>query len=114
NIERFRKALVLLGEPDPDALIASRLSGESPFTSTDLSLEGGEFGFEPPPPPPEPDIDALLAEAAAADDPRLQEWQPKRRKEEQHHFQLSENAIDLESILGDLEKASTAHAAAED
>jgi tetratricopeptide (TPR) repeat protein len=104
NIERFRRALVLLGEPDPDALIASRLSGESPFTSTDLSLEGGEFGFEPPPPPPEPDMEALLAEAAAADDPRVQEWQPKRRKEEQHHFQLSENAIDLESILGDFDK----------
>ncbi len=37
NIERFRRALVLLGEPDPDALIAARLSGESPFMSTDLS-----------------------------------------------------------------------------
>ena len=37
NIERFRRTLVLLGEPDPDALIASRLSGESPFMSTDLS-----------------------------------------------------------------------------
>ena len=36
NIERFRRALVLLGEPDPDALIAERLSGESPFMSTDL------------------------------------------------------------------------------
>ena len=37
NIERFRRTLVLLGEPDPDALIAARLSGESPFMSTDLS-----------------------------------------------------------------------------
>ena len=36
NVERFRRALVLLGEPDPDALIAARLSGESPFMSTDL------------------------------------------------------------------------------
>src|SRR5207247_3966207 len=34
NVERFRRALVLLGEPDPDALIAERLSGQSPFTST--------------------------------------------------------------------------------
>ena len=38
NIERFRRALVLLGEPDPDGLIASRLSGDVPFTSTDLTL----------------------------------------------------------------------------
>ena len=36
NIERFRRILEILGEPDPDALIAERLSGESPFTSTDL------------------------------------------------------------------------------
>src|SRR5262245_39597564 len=36
NIERFRRALVLLGEQDPDGQIAARLSGESPFTSTDL------------------------------------------------------------------------------
>ena len=48
NIERFRRALELSGEPDPDALIASRLSGESPFTSTDLLLAGDSQLFEPP------------------------------------------------------------------
>ncbi len=36
NIERFRRILEILGEADPDAVIAERLSGESPFTSTDL------------------------------------------------------------------------------
>jgi tetratricopeptide (TPR) repeat protein len=36
NIERFRRALVLLGEADVDAIIADRLSGQSPFQSTDL------------------------------------------------------------------------------
>ncbi len=35
NIERFRRALVMLGETDPDAIIAERLSGESPFLATD-------------------------------------------------------------------------------
>ena len=39
NSERFRKALTMLGEPDPDAVIADRLSGDSPFTSTDLMLD---------------------------------------------------------------------------
>jgi len=34
NIARFRKALVLLQEPDPDAIIAERLSGVAPFQST--------------------------------------------------------------------------------
>jgi hypothetical protein len=38
NIERFRRALELLGEPDPAALIAARLSGESPFVSTRVSI----------------------------------------------------------------------------
>jgi tetratricopeptide (TPR) repeat protein len=35
NIERFRRALVMLGESDPDEIIAERLSGESPFLATD-------------------------------------------------------------------------------
>ena len=39
NIERFRSALTMLGETDADAIIAERLSGDSPFTSTDLSLD---------------------------------------------------------------------------
>lgn len=50
NIERFRKALGLLGEADPDAVIAGRLSGESPFLATDLAdfsrQEDGEDGLE--------------------------------------------------------------------
>ena len=32
--------LELMGEPDPDGLIAARLSGESPFTST-ISIRSG-------------------------------------------------------------------------
>ena len=39
NIERFRRTLEMLGEPDPDGIIADRLSGQTPFTSTDL-LDG--------------------------------------------------------------------------
>lgn len=38
NLERFRRALELLGVPDPEGLIAARLSGEVPFTSTDASV----------------------------------------------------------------------------
>ena len=45
NIERFRKSLVMLGEADPDAIIADRLSGDSPFLAADfLDLnEGVDF-----------------------------------------------------------------------
>jgi tetratricopeptide (TPR) repeat protein len=44
NIERFRRALVMLGENDPDGIIAERLSGESPFLATDkMDLNEGVF-----------------------------------------------------------------------
>ncbi len=40
NVERFRRALELGGEADPEGVIAARLSGQSPFMSTDLALHG--------------------------------------------------------------------------
>jgi lipopolysaccharide biosynthesis regulator YciM len=49
NIDRFRRSLVMLGEEDPDALIADRLSGESPFLAVekmDLN-EGASFDMAP-------------------------------------------------------------------
>jgi tetratricopeptide (TPR) repeat protein len=112
NIERFRRTLVLLGEPDPDGLIASRLSGESPFMSTDLS-GGSLFDEAPPAPAPEPElddaaIDELLAAAAAAEQPikRTPLKPTPRRVDEDHHFAMSANAIDLDSILGDFEMSA--------
>ena len=42
NLERFRQALTMLGEADPDAIIAERLSGDSPFLSTDFT-QGLEY-----------------------------------------------------------------------
>src|SRR6185503_9916608 len=48
NIERFRRALELSGEPDPEALIAERLSGQSPFMTTDLFFEENDFPPSPP------------------------------------------------------------------
>ena len=48
NIERFRRALEMLGEADPDAIIADRLSGESPFMATDkMDLNEGVVFDEP-------------------------------------------------------------------
>jgi tetratricopeptide (TPR) repeat protein len=117
NIERFRRALVLLGEPDPDALIASRLSGDSPFTSTDLfSLNEGAKGDEPPPAVQEAEaIERLLASAAEVEEGAKRAAKPARRKHEEHHFALSSNAIDLDSILGEFETMSKhAHAAPHD
>ena len=50
NIDRFRRALVMLGEGDPDAIIADRLSGESPFLATE-KMDLNEEAPKPPPPP---------------------------------------------------------------
>jgi tetratricopeptide (TPR) repeat protein len=49
NIERFRKSLVMLGEADPDAIIADRLSGDSPFLAADfIDLnDGTELAADP-------------------------------------------------------------------
>lgn len=44
HLERIRRALVMLGEPDPDAVIARRLSGESPFVSIDVTVSAALCG----------------------------------------------------------------------
>ena len=51
NIERFRQALALLGESDIDTIIAERLSGQSPFTSTDFLWPADPGGAEMTPMP---------------------------------------------------------------
>jgi len=123
NIERFRRALVLLGEPDPDGLIAERLSGQRPFTSTALADESGEFPpFDlpsgapqgspvaaPPPPLLEPPAVAAKAEPepgpAAPPDP-VSGSPPRARRgkkrDQPDHFELSADAVDLGNILGDI------------
>ena len=66
NIERFRRALTQLGEGDVDAIIAERLSGQSPFISTDPfpafeedvipdRASGASSAHPRPPTPPAPE-----------------------------------------------------------
>ena len=74
NIDRFRRALEMLGEADPDAVIADRLSGDSPFMATDkMDLNEG-ITFDDPidlesavtaPPLVEIDLTAALDAAAS-------------------------------------------------
>ncbi|HEV3058058.1 MAG TPA: tetratricopeptide repeat protein [Vicinamibacterales bacterium] len=98
NIDRFRRALVMMNEPDPDAIIADRLGGQSPFTSTDLndlpSLEAGRAEI--------PDAPATRQTAHQTLDtsdtlqtpsqPPLPPGPPARS-----------HAIDIESLLSELE-----------
>ena len=44
HIERFRRALVMLNVPDPDAMIADRLAGRGPFVATDPFMAPESFG----------------------------------------------------------------------
>jgi tetratricopeptide (TPR) repeat protein len=79
NIERFRRALEMLGEADPDAIIADRLSGDSPFMATDkMDLNEGVVFDDPveiPAPAPArsakaaaPAAEVDLTDALASDD----------------------------------------------
>jgi tetratricopeptide (TPR) repeat protein len=128
NVERFRRALELMGEADPDAIIAQRLSGESPFMSTELLM--------PLDPSEEPaaaaaaeevekelDADMLLVESLERDllggSPSLEA--PSSRSEKKQFTASSAHAIDLGDILGDFEEPAepaparaTAHAASDD
>jgi len=116
NVERFRRALVLLGEADPDALIAARLSGESPFMATDLSPDLDLVSYEPPPAVAETDpADTLMVDSDIMMESLHEESvrRPARKltRREEQHFELSANAIDLDSILGELELSPSATAA---
>jgi tetratricopeptide (TPR) repeat protein len=87
--------------------------------SVDL-FSTADFAMPDPPAPVSEEEQAealatLLASAAEAEKPtRKAERKPVRRKHEEHHFELSSNAIDLDSILGDYDKPSVAVPAASD
>jgi len=74
NIERFRKSLVMLGEADPDAIIADRLSGDSPFLAADfIDLnEGTDFSA--------PAAGSAAADAEPAETPSSPSRGSERRK----------------------------------
>jgi tetratricopeptide (TPR) repeat protein len=141
NIERFRRALELSGEPDPEALIAERLSGQSPFMTTDLFLDSSEFPSSAPddapkaavpqaapapvavPPPvsaPPPSGSVHEVEPEPQVDPRSAAKPPARPAPkppapgDRSLFKISAHTIDLESILGELESPpAVAHASTE-
>jgi tetratricopeptide (TPR) repeat protein len=85
NIERFRKSLVMLGEADPDAIIADRLSGDSPFLAADfIDLnEGTDFSGATPAggsAPAAPAAPAAKASAPASPAPSSKKGKPQKRE----------------------------------
>jgi tetratricopeptide (TPR) repeat protein len=115
HIDRFRRVLMMLRVPDPDLLIASRLSGEVPFTARDVFADrvvqapvpepepsAHEEQVEqaaPPQPAREPEPEPIEAPPAAPGPPRIQvsslEPEPAAPAEE----------IDLDTVLGDFSAA---------
>ena len=103
HIERFRRALMLLRVPDPDMLIASRLSGEVPFTAHDVFAERAAQmpAAEPLPAVEEP----LVVETFAPDPPPVEEPPPAPPAEvpvlDGAPPAESSEEIDLNTALGD-------------
>jgi tetratricopeptide (TPR) repeat protein len=84
NLDRFRRALVALGEGDPDAIIADRLSGESPFLAVekmDLN-EGQNFDAVAEPAAPAPARAAAAPAVAQAEPAKAAAGAPARAKTE--------------------------------
>jgi tetratricopeptide (TPR) repeat protein len=115
HIERFRRALVMLRVPEPDSVIAERLSGQTPFTATDHFSDAGPDAPadqppaaaaapapEPPSAPvePEPVPDAPIAAAARPPAPPPSAAPPRPAAPKRGSME-----IDLTSVLGEMEGA---------
>jgi tetratricopeptide (TPR) repeat protein len=128
NIERFRRALAMQGETDVDGIIADRLSGQSPFLSTDFLWPSDPAGAEiapmpvavtppapapavAPPVPQPPPVAAPAASTTAAKDAYAIDLNSilsgeadkpavAERKPESHEVDLSEVLHDLREEPG--------------
>jgi tetratricopeptide (TPR) repeat protein len=101
HIDRFRRALVMLRVPEPDMVIAERLSGQSPFVATDhfSAVESAE-GAAPAGEVPElPSGDVLPSRA-----------EPPAGTAAQAQRHLGD--IDLSGALGDADESSSVPIAA--
>ena len=103
-VDRYRKTLVAMGDPDPDGKITARLSGGGEDDLTDgLDDLGADFFDEPAPAPPptpaRPSPVASPAVAAQAESGAL--GGDADGGDGSRVVELSAKAIDLSSILGD-------------
>jgi len=108
NIERFRRALALLGEADIDAIIADRLSGDAPFTSTDFMWPADPGGAEMTPMPVAPAPPPVAPEPTPPADqiPIVEALPPVAPSKPESH------EVDLSDVLHDWQKEEAAAAPA--
>jgi tetratricopeptide (TPR) repeat protein len=109
HIDRFRRALVMLKVPDPDMLIAERLSGQEPFTATDVFADTPGSGSPQPESAPGPDAsDAPVSEPESAQDVELVSEPEVAAEPAVSREPRSSEEIDLTTELGDLHGATPA------
>jgi tetratricopeptide (TPR) repeat protein len=99
NIERFRRALSMLGETDADAVIADRLSGQSPFTSTDFLWPADPAGAEITPMPVEMERPAPAVPQAPKEPANAAPAEPSAPMAAQDPPAAEPYAIDVSGIL---------------
>ena len=97
HIDRFRRALVMLRVPEPDTVIAERLSGQTPFMAKD-HFSDPVPDVPPPAPPPAPAVPEPepVVEAAKEKAPRFAAAPGKAKPR-------GPVEIDLTSALGGLQ-----------
>ena len=108
HIDRFRRALVMLRVPEPDMVIAERLSGQTPFVATDHF--SGAAPVDAPPPAGQPAA-GQSATSAPASEGRSPDAKPPAAASPRHVPAASrpskskrhEGEVDLSGALGNLD-----------
>ena len=96
HIDRFRRALVMLRIPEPDAVIADRLSGSTPFMAKDHFSDSEPVVEEPPVPVA---ADLRRQEPAPSAAPKMVAPEPAAKPKARANAE-----IDLSGVLGELEE----------
>jgi tetratricopeptide (TPR) repeat protein len=105
HIERFRRALMILKVPDPDSLIAARLSGEVPFIARDIFAKKAAApvpeSLAPPPPAAEPAVGPVPEPESITEAPPAQPAEIAAPTLESPPASPTADEIDLNNALGD-------------
>ena len=106
HIERYRQVLVKMGDPDPEAKIAGRVSGGSGEALDGLDELGADFFDEPEPEPSAPpvpsvDLDEPVVGGEATEAVNQPTPQTRPPAGGDSVVELSASAIDISGILGD-------------
>jgi tetratricopeptide (TPR) repeat protein len=113
HIDRFRKALEMLRVPDPDTLIAERLSGQTPFVATDpfadpdALVEASAAAHIAPEPPPAESAPLRLIPSPPAVPATPPVPAPEMRENTEPETTGGSIEIDLTGLLGDLQGTPT-------